>query len=234
MNFSEKMFRRFIDFLLVTLFVSGIVLVVFTIQLVIEQQQSKKPARLLPMHHSIVRLHDAATGELFCSATVILPRLAITAAHCLKHVVEGPVQIPIVVVDADRSFVIPVTNVKYDAQVDIGAVFGDFTSIEPAQYSHSPESTLKFFETSKAIQLCGFPLSGALYCNTAAPNYMMPYRFSIALHAFLYPGMSGGPVVDEETNTVIGVNSGVTGSTALVAPLINAMASMGINFEDTQ
>ncbi len=79
---------------------------------------------------------------------------------------------------------------------------------------------------SRHLIACGFPWSGELFCSNFTHRHQ--FAFGIAGQGYLYPGMSGGPVIDTDTLQVIGVNSAVINGSILVSPIIEIFRALNI------
>jgi hypothetical protein len=54
------------------------------------------------------------------------------------------------------------------------------------------------------------------------------YGFLMGAQGFLFPGMSGGPVIDMYTGRVIALNSAVSEHMVLLAPIFGIMTILGL------
>lgn len=136
--------------------------------------------------------------QFICSGFVIDNNYALTAGHCL----EG---------NGGKTMYIertqPVKVVGYSMRVDLGLLKGDFSDYK--RVGILPNAALSLVLEGHDTIACGFPLGQSKY--VCLPSQM---RGSIgdehAAVGELYPGMSGGPVVEPNTGLVIGVNAAVS------------------------
>lgn len=187
--------------------------------------QVVKPAPKLDISLSIVRLHNLA-GEFFCSGVVVGKRTVITAAHCVAN---DPGMIEIRDAHGKRSGTF-VTVAGVSPRADYAILRGNVRRFAALQTEVTPIGILKdITSNSRQIISCGFPWSGELFC-AAVTNRVM-FNFSIAGTGYLYPGMSGGPVIDLTTGKVIAVNTAVNGTVVILSPIIEIYRSTGVSPE---
>lgn len=191
---------------------------------------------------SLVRL-QSKDGRFFCSGSVISNKYVLTAAHCIMDMNGGmfggppamnpdPIQ---VVSDVSSNPVVVKVWAKAKAgnpRADYGVIVGDFSRFEKAKLNL--KSTLMYdVLKSKSIEVCGFPYGAASVCYPAkvrSKGLMKIFQFSF--DTFLYPGMSGGPVVDRESGLVFAVNSNVDEDNSNVAPIVGLIESLGLKESD--
>ncbi len=84
----------------------------------------------------------------------------------------------------------------------------------------------------KMVMTCGYPLGQTpLVCTPAL--VVAPIDSSIMAKGEMYPGMSGGPVIDPTSRQVIGLNTGTYGDTKqpgtiIISPLMGILGAFGI------
>lgn len=183
---------------------------------------------------SIVRLHDPETGAFFCSGVVVGNHTLLTAGHCtVGNTLFGnaPGTVIAEVRDASEEPTgIMATLAGASARADYAILEGDFTSFAVRGHDVTPFGILDNIENNaRSIMACGYPYGGKLFCGAVTDRRMM--GFSIAGHGYLYPGMSGGPVIDVATGKVIAVNSAVYESVVLLSPLIEIYAALHVTPE---
>jgi hypothetical protein len=171
---------------------------------------------------AIVRLHDMETGNFFCSGTMISDKLIVTAAHCLIREEASPLPfLPPMTVVVKQVEVVLQSGLRLTAEttgispmLDQALLRGDFVGLAHA-HLETDTATVVNTLTKKNVISCGFPMGGALYCLPLKQGKQ--YEFFFAFEGFLYPGMSGGPVYDVETGSVVATNFLVTDDIIAVA-----------------
>ena len=86
-----------------------------------------------------------------------------------------------------------------------------------------------FYGKDPKIALCGYPYGGRLLCQ----EFTQPRQayFQVQGISHVYPGMSGGPVIDMKTGHIIAVNTAATEAYVIVSPLTEIFASLGVALE---
>ena len=183
-----------------------------------------KMPKTQPKLGAIVRLHDVISGRFFCSGTVISDSLVLTAAHCLAM----PVGISVRTIDGVERGVLA-TVVNADSRGDLGLIKGDFKQFEKLPISIEPDDVINSFKYGR-VQACGYPRAGKLWCTKF--TFKAAANFQFAGDGTLYPGMSGGPVIDMVTGNVIGVNTAVDEyGRIILSPIIELWADLDVNPE---
>lgn len=174
---------------------------------------------------ALIRLHVNSDGEeqrFFCSGFVISDVYAITAAHCLYDDNYKRRTDTIFVHTMDDAPGTTAGAVALNVVSDLGLIRGDFTKFNKIGVS-SP------FKVQGPFATCGFPYGDVALCT------MFSVRGNnlnfIAGDGFIYPGMSGGPVIDVPSGTAIGVNSRMSVGSVSIAPLIGLFYAAGIKVE---
>lgn len=165
---------------------------------------STQPAKaLLP---AIVRLYGS-TGHFICSGTVISKKVIITAAHCLG---SPPIITPMFEVrsvdEKPRGIVAFVAGANPSS--DLAVLHGDFQDFDTMSLTVRAKEIVRSFQgATPHLIVCGYPHGGDLACFPLLrpKQYMFQYEGT----SNIYPGMSGGPVIDQDNNSVVAVSTGV-------------------------
>lgn len=216
---------------LISLFIVETLLIVLVVQ---HGLNRIKGVRTAPNKmDSIVRLHNFS-GDFVCSGTVASPNAIVTAAHCLAGATAG-FSMPIPAFEIRSSSGKPTGIVGYMAgyngQADQAVLSGDFRLFSTRNIVTDPKTIIKRFESGKNLMTCGYPYGGHLFCLPI--NNPKQFLFQFKATSYLFPGMSGGPVIDEDTGAVIAVNTAVStrnedGDTSVIlSPTIEIFASTG-------
>jgi S1-C subfamily serine protease len=169
---------------------------------------------------AILHLHNK-DGFFFCTAFVIDDNYAVTAAHCLVDEVGNSIRVH---TSSDAFTGLLATVAGYDQRSDQGLLLGDFKAFNKVRME--TETAEAAYAT--VLLTCGFPhAQKSVLCTPfeviGAEDFMVAGK-----HAAMYPGMSGGPVVNLETGHIVAINSAVEGDHALVAPTIGLYGMFGI------
>lgn len=186
---------------------------------------------------SIVRLHDADTGAFFCSGVVISNTRILTAAHCVfrqglfgESVAVDKVEIR---TQTNKPMGIIANFEAANARQDLAILSGDFRGMDQrGVVSDTAQLNSIFMNSNIDVVACGFPDGGRLACSHITDRDRILFFFSAK--GYLYPGMSGGPVIDMTTGKVIAVNQAVTDSRVVVSPLIELYDNLGLNEKPKQ
>lgn len=198
-----------------------------------------KPAQSKPKFDSasIVRLYNLR-GQFFCSGVVISQHEVITAGHCViatlgpmapLGIYTQPEQIEIREADGVPTGRLAIAK-GWSPQMDTG-VFQLSNSMQDhaiAQVTVEPDASEKAL--GHRLLSCGFPFGGPLHCVLL--THAHHYDFGWRVIGSLWPGMSGGPVIDLDTGEVVAINSAVNGIWSAVAPLVNIYDQLNIPKED--
>jgi S1-C subfamily serine protease len=176
-----------------------------------------------PVHPAIIQLVDEKHG-FFCSASVFDNQYAITAAHCLTGAFGGLRTARIIIKDSHgKDTKIRAKAVGINDRIDFGLIKGDFTKFNKVKI----DSYHNHFLRGGLFIACGFPQGqNKVSCEAFTPK--TNYMFHTVGTSALVPGMSGGPVFDVLTNTVVGVNSAVGEGVVYVVPLVGFLGAFGI------
>jgi Trypsin-like peptidase domain len=162
-----------------------------------------------------------------CTAFVISDKYAMTAAHCLKDYQEPDWM-------TDDEFTVKDIDFKdggirahaaiINALADVGLITGDFSKFNKLMLNEGPGG---FYGTMGPYHACGFPWG-------SNPGACLPYQpqrtffYGVAGSGSLFPGMSGGPVIDLTTGKVVAINKSVGDGATVVTPTIGLWGALEI------
>ena len=197
-----------------------------------EKTPKYNPYRSLPDSgiHYLVRLHDRSTGRFFCSGSVISDRYVLTAAHCVvgRSTSQADIEVR---TDTGEKLNLHATLTKLSSQADVALLSGHFEKFSHAVViTDTRDLLVTFASPGRFIIACGFPYGGRPFCTQFV--YQHPYAFAMEGKGFLYPGMSGGPVIDGVTGYLIGVNTAAGDDMILVSPTIELFRNLEIEVEE--
>lgn len=132
-------------------------------------------------------------GDWVCTAFVISDSEAVTARHCVLPLIFGPLGM-LLDDDAQELKVIYVDHIN-----DMAVIRGDFKARQKLTLS------VKLAVPGDTVTACGFPM-GIRIKRCATTQVTHVDLFTTRLAGPLIPGMSGGPVLNEE-GQVVGINS---------------------------
>jgi S1-C subfamily serine protease len=169
----------------------------------------------------LIRLHDKKSGAFFCSGSVIGKNYIVTAAHCLEGRSHQKVSIDVRTLDGQKVKV-DGTAIWYEPRSDQGLVYGDFSTFNYIDMANQTAPLIRAYMNPGNVMLaCGFPYGGDVFCSTFTERHMSFFQFAGA--GFLYPGMSGGPVVDASSGILVGVNTAVEEGAIIISPVVELL-----------
>jgi hypothetical protein len=179
-------------------------------------------------------------NEFFCTAFVVSDKYAITAGHCLDG--EDGIEksdINIFIEYQDQGMVAPsykdsevkARAVGINRRGDTGLLIGDFSSFRKVKFSPYSNDILEILKIAMSnggqLIAVGFPYGDAPFVTPVM--FQGTAGFQLRGQALLYPGMSGGPLIEPTTGYAIGVNSSVSydgGSN--FSSLVGLLESLGV------
>lgn len=175
-------------------------------------------------HESIIRL-ISDKGYFFCTGFVIDGNYALTAAHCVSDGFGGITEDDIHIYNSyGYTTGVIAKAVAVEGYRDVAFIKGDFRNFEAQKTDFYGRHVPRGFKMTS----CGYP-SGMLpkFCTEVehVGNKYFQYRTK---GGPIYKGMSGGPVVNNETGYAIGVNSAVDLDTVIIGPLVGVLESVGL------
>lgn len=162
---------------------------------------------------SIIRI--STKRDFVCSGVVIGSNYVLTAAHCLADSAGNLTTKTLYVSDVNDGNKVKSKAAALFWRQDLGIIQGDFSKYKSADIFNDNLGI-----TEGPLVQCGFPGGNKNY-TCVMSKAIKPDGFLIATTAEMFPGMSGGPVVDLLTNKVVGVNSRAL---SLSAPAVSEYA----------
>lgn len=160
-------------------------------------------------------------GDPFCSGSVVDASYIVTAAHCIEYGVGKPVKIfTSNGVDTKVTGQVAATN----SRLDYGIIVGNFSKFRTIKMDYVSIINL---QDDKYLMSCGNPMGQKKMSCTLIRPYENQY-FMVKARGLLYPGMSGGAVIDTATNTLVGVNSAVEDGYVLFTPVAGLAGAFNI------
>lgn len=223
----------FLAVLVLSLFIIGKVICIADPPMNVQEISNLPPFntsdRLNPtpvFYSSLIRL-ETPDHRFYCSAFVISNKYAMTAAHCLynsgQFMKTGKIDIFSSYLQNTHVVARPAALNLYD---DIGLIVGNFQDFKKIPVMVVP-TPIDFFKGP--FMACGYPYGDQMMCSRF--SLISNMFFLVQGSGFIYPGMSGGPVIDVSSGIVVGVNSRVTYDDVVIAPLTGFFGSIGIRLE---
>lgn len=164
-----------------------------------------------------------------CTAFVVSDKYALTAAHCLTNEFGMMITDDIQVLDTERSDTgILAKAASMNGRLDYGLIEANFTGFNKLVIVDAKGRITGHLTASNNLTSCGFANGGDLLCVPFKDVH--PLLFGIKSdNAALFPGMSGGPVIDISTGRAIGINSYVSEQGGSVAiSIVNVFDALGV------
>lgn len=156
-------------------------------------------------------------GKRGCSAVVIDSNYALTAAHCLYKNNER-----IKVFTNTNDQLRDATVAAYYNRTDLGLIKGNFEECGEALFDNY---ALRITVNQPHFS-CGYAFGNKeVSCNLFFPTE--PDGFSIRGSGYLIPGMSGGPVINQE-GYLVGLNYYMEGKFAGISSVVGVLGLFGI------
>jgi hypothetical protein len=179
---------------------------------IFQPQEGKFPA--------LVRL-ETTDGSFFCSGTAISDSLVLTAAHRLNGAMLTVRSLP----NAEQKYtVVAAMPIMANQRADYGLITGNFKKFAHLNIQTDPSKDIFYFPSSYVA--CGNPWGSSAVCYPIVKP-LKKYFDGFLTDGQLYPGMSGGPVIDLKTGLIVAVNSAVGADGIIVVPLIGLFESIG-------
>lgn len=141
-----------------------------------------------------------------CSAVIVDNNTALTAGHCSVESIPGTafVQMMTSNVKLEQGSSLTLARVVYvDGTRDFAIILGDFKEFTKAKTNFGNA----LFKLTQEYTSCGYPFGQdePMCVNLGHPrsNDALIFNFNQAI----MPGMSGGPVFDNETGELVGLNT---------------------------
>jgi len=149
-------------------------------------------------NRAVVRLYRG--DQFFCSGVVIGKNYVLTASHCLIDEYGRMNKQAVTVVNDDGSVRVASKPSGVNLRMDWGLLEGDFDEIPAAIVVEVG------FQPPPAVIACGYPQGAQMRtCQILQPMMNDGFLIKCRVGGMLFPGMSGGPVFDQN-GYVVGLN----------------------------
>lgn len=181
---------------------------------------------------ALLRLVSLERGRTFCSATVVSHTLAITAAHCLVDETGLMVTTIFGAIGEDifgsKSRPVEVRAVAAHVGADYAIIQGDFSGFSTVKVLDRPQSVLLLFDAP--LLACGYPYNSTATCYPVGKP-IVPFLGQLRSGGLMFPGMSGGPVIDISTNTLTAVNSRIGDGFVVISPVVGIFDNLDVTLD---
>lgn len=178
---------------------------------------------------ALVRIENEQ-GDFVCSGTVISNVYILTAAHCLSgdngYLSTETYRIVSMSFEGGVPLVVPAIAAARNARADYALMTGDFSQFNKLPIVTDPREALALKGPVGQLITCGFPWGSTDVCYPTGQGHQ--YYDGISIQGLLYPGMSGGPVIDRGIGAVVAVNSAVSNGSIIIMPLIGLFETLGV------
>lgn len=180
----------------------------------------------------LVRLETPSTSfneqHFTCSGAVISDDYVVTAAHCVGGMVGKLSSDKILVISlGETSVTVEAIPASMNARADYAVIKGDFRQFNKLRVLPYLGSSISRVYGAPILLTCGFPWGSKDACYKAAP--VQPYLSYVLMRGLLYPGMSGGPVIEPQSMILVGVNSMMMENGLIaIAPLVGLFETLHI------
>lgn len=179
-------------------------------------------------HVSLIAIMKEESGkiEFHCSAFVISDKLAVTAAHCVIDENGFLEKDELIIVDTkDIDTKVRAKPAAANLRADMAVITGDFSGFNKAQMSGTG-----FINAPGPFGTCGFPWGAfPALCTDFVPkaNYYAEEKGD----GHIFPGMSGGPVIDYTTGLIVGINTEIHDGFVSVAPTMGILGALELKLK---
>jgi Trypsin-like peptidase domain len=181
----------------------------------------------LPFMIALYHADKAGDWRYQCTAFVVTNKYAITAAHCVTDE-NGSIERSLLQVRS-LDLKTPLTYVRaasMNSRADLAVVTGDFSKFQHAMINRDG-----YFGSVGPYTTCGFPWGDTPpICTPFVPS--ANFYFGIQGSGALFPGMSGGPVVDLGSGKIIGLNQLVQNGVVVIAPLTGIFGALELPIQE--
>lgn len=192
----------------------------------------------------VIRLHRVNPKDgsgFYCSAFVVSNAYAVTAGHCIEGT-SGMTKAKIAIYNRElKDTGVVAKAAAINRRGDVGLITGDFSKfrkirilVSAQEYNNVIQGLtgpgpyaeqMKMMGQPRFIA-CGYPYGDAMMCSGVRPAGLS--TFMIMGSALVFPGMSGGPLIDQDYGIAVGVNSFATDGVNGFGSLISIIASFEI------